>query len=52
MTLTELAEPLLQVVGVHDRNDLYLGVYLHEERLTERAGPRFPLRLAHWSVVL
>src|SRR6266571_9038125 len=36
MRLAELAEALLQVVGVHDRDDLYLGVYCHEERLAER----------------
>jgi pimeloyl-ACP methyl ester carboxylesterase len=32
MTLAELAEALLQVVGVHDRNDLYGGSTPHPGR--------------------
>jgi hypothetical protein len=32
----ELAESLLQVVGVHYRDDLHIGVERHEERLAER----------------
>jgi hypothetical protein len=32
----ELGESLLQVIGVHYRSDLHIGVESHEERLSER----------------
>ena len=32
MPLAELAESLLQIVGVHYLDDLHFGVYCHEER--------------------
>ena len=36
MASAEPAESLLQVFGVHYRDDLHIGVYRHEERLAER----------------